>query len=286
MGLVGLGMAVTPHAEAYRDLANRVTVAAAFAPSEARRRAFAERFGFPVVDTLEAILDDPTIAAVGLQTPPNTHLDLVCRCAAAGKHVLLEKPLEIDTERAAATVAACEAAGVTLGVMLQHRFRPSGLELRRLLDAGALGAVTGGQVRLVYQNEAGGPQFRLGAQQGFQAGGYRTAHAGGPGAVVDDERFRAFEFGFQFFGPCAQHDGHGAEGRFQCDAQGAAQQAFAPVAQQLLGLPHPGGRAGGEQDEGGFGCIRNLHQYNFFIRTVGPGHSAWWQPMQLLTMFL
>ncbi|MCB2100568.1 MAG: Gfo/Idh/MocA family oxidoreductase [Rhodobacterales bacterium] len=149
MGLVGLGMAVTPHAEAYRDLANRVTVAAAFAPSEARRRAFAERFGFPVVDTLEAILDDPTIAAVGLQTPPNTHLDLVCRCAAAGKHVLLEKPLEIDTERAAATVAACEAAGVTLGVMLQHRFRPSGLELRRLLNAGALGAVTGGQVSIL-----------------------------------------------------------------------------------------------------------------------------------------
>lgn len=44
-------------------------------------------------------------------TPPNTHLDLVRRCAEAGKHVLLEKPLEITTERAVALVEACERAG-------------------------------------------------------------------------------------------------------------------------------------------------------------------------------
>lgn len=64
-------------------------------------------------------------------TPPNTHLELVERCAAAGKHVLLEKPLEISTLRAERLVQACK--NVKLGVVLQHRFRPAAEKLRELL---------------------------------------------------------------------------------------------------------------------------------------------------------
>ena len=107
LGLIGLGMAVTPHARALLDLAGEVEVAAAFSPTEARRAAFAERFPFPLADRLEAILDDPSIDAVMILTPPNTHRELVARAAAAGKHVLLEKPLEVSTDRAEALVAAC-----------------------------------------------------------------------------------------------------------------------------------------------------------------------------------
>ena len=143
LGLVGLGMAVTPHALALLDLADEVEVAAAFSPTEARRAAFAARFAFPMVDRLEAILDDPSIDAVLILTPPNTHLDLAARAAAAGKHVLLEKPLEVSTARAEALVAACEAAGVTLGVVLQHRFRPAAERLAALLDEGSLGRIVG-----------------------------------------------------------------------------------------------------------------------------------------------
>jgi len=143
IALVGLGMALKPHAESCRALAERLEVAWAFSPSEERRHAAAERYGFPVADSLERILDDGSVGIVTLMTPPNTHLDLVRRCAAAGKHVLLEKPLEISTARAEELVAACRAAGVTLGVVLQHRFRPSGLRLREVLDEGSLGALVG-----------------------------------------------------------------------------------------------------------------------------------------------
>lgn len=146
VAIVGLGMAVKPHAESYRDLADRVEVAAAWSPSAARRRAFAETWGFPEAASLEAILDDPAIDAVTVLTPPNTHLELVRRCAAAGKHVLLEKPLEISGERATALVAACRDAGVTLGVVLQHRFRPSGERLREILAGGRLGRIVGASV--------------------------------------------------------------------------------------------------------------------------------------------
>src|SRR3990170_3910959 len=107
VGIIGLGMAVTPHAKSLLDLRDRAEVAFAFSPSEARRNTFAERFPFPLCDSIDAILDDRRIDVVFILTPPNTHLDLVRRAAAAGKHVLLEKPLEITTERAAALVEAC-----------------------------------------------------------------------------------------------------------------------------------------------------------------------------------
>jgi UDP-N-acetyl-2-amino-2-deoxyglucuronate dehydrogenase len=141
IAIIGLGMAVAPHAKSLIDLKDRAEVAAAFSPSAARRNAFAGKFPFPLAGSLDTILADKTIDCVEILTPPNTHLDLVRKCAAAGKHILLEKPLEISTERSVALVEAARAAGVTLGVMLQHRFRPAALKLREMLREGALGKI-------------------------------------------------------------------------------------------------------------------------------------------------
>ncbi|MGI6854884.1 Gfo/Idh/MocA family protein [Mesorhizobium sp. 1B3] len=143
IGIVGLGMAVTPHARGLLDLADRVEVAYAFSPSAQRRRDFADRFPFPLCDKLETILDDPSVDAVLVLTPPNTHLDVAGRCAAAGKHVLLEKPVETTTARAGQLIGACRRAGVTLGIVLQHRFRPAAMQLAGLLRDGELGAIVG-----------------------------------------------------------------------------------------------------------------------------------------------
>ena len=139
IALIGLGMAVTPHARSLLDLRDRVEVAFAFSRSEARRRAFAERFDLPTSGDLDRALDDPTVDAVMILTPPNSHLELVQRCAAARKHILLEKPLERSTERALLLVEAAESAGVKLGVVFQHRFREASEHLRALLARGALG---------------------------------------------------------------------------------------------------------------------------------------------------
>jgi predicted dehydrogenase len=136
-------MAVTPHAKGLVDLADRVEVAWAFAPSAARRETFASRFPFPLADSLDTILADPHVEAVAVLTPANTHRDIGLACARAGKHVLMEKPLEITTARAEALVRGCREAGVTLGVVLQHRFRPAGLRLAAILAGGELVAVVG-----------------------------------------------------------------------------------------------------------------------------------------------
>ena len=98
---------------------------------------FAENFGFPAANSVEAHLRRPFDRAVMLLTPPNTHLELVERAAAAGKHILLEKPLEISIERPKLLVPPAEKAGVKLGVVLQHRFRPAREALAKLIAEAA-----------------------------------------------------------------------------------------------------------------------------------------------------
>lgn len=146
IALIGLGMAVAPHAKSLVDLEGRVEVAYAYSRSEARRRAFAERFPFPLADDLDAIAADPRVSAVMILTPPNTHLELVERFATAGKHILLEKPLERSTERARQLVEATEAAGVRLGVVFQHRFREASEALRQRLADGVLGELAAANI--------------------------------------------------------------------------------------------------------------------------------------------
>jgi len=131
VGIVGLGMAVTPHAKSLLDLKLRVEVAHAFSPSAERRRKFGSLYGFKVCDSLETILNDRAVDAVMIFTPPNTHLELAEKFAAAGKHILLEKPVEVTTERAERLVKG--ARKVKLGIVLQHRFRPGAEKLRQML---------------------------------------------------------------------------------------------------------------------------------------------------------
>jgi predicted dehydrogenase len=139
IALVGLGMAVTPHAKSLVDLQDRVEVVWAMSRSEERRAAFAARFPFPTTSTLERIVEDRSISAVGVLTPPNTHLEIIERLTKSGKHVLLEKPLDITMERSRALVAA--GAGVKVAVCLQHRFRAAAERLAVILAEEGLGKI-------------------------------------------------------------------------------------------------------------------------------------------------
>ena len=146
LAIIGLGMASTPHVKSLADLADRVEVKAAWSRSPERRAAFAEKFPFPVSGDFEAILADPQIELALVLTPPDARVEIVQRLAAAGKHVLAEKPLERTTPAAESIVEACEQAGVTLGVVFQQRFRAGSERLRALLDDGSLGTLAAVQL--------------------------------------------------------------------------------------------------------------------------------------------
>jgi predicted dehydrogenase len=137
VAIVGLGMAVTPHAKSLLDLKDRAQVAHAFSPSAERRKKF--NFPFRQCDRIETILEDRSVQAVAVLTPPNTHLEIVERCAAAGKHVLLEKPLDISIARAEQLVQVMSAKKLVLAVVLQNRHKPATQRLVQALKAGELG---------------------------------------------------------------------------------------------------------------------------------------------------
>lgn len=139
VGVIGLGLAVKPHALALRDLAEKAAFIGGYSPSAERRAAFTHTYGLPTVDSVEALLDDPQVHAVLVLTPPRTHTDIALRAVQAGKHVLLEKPVDVDLPRSRALVEDVERAGRTLGVVFQHRFRQGPMALRKLLCERALG---------------------------------------------------------------------------------------------------------------------------------------------------
>lgn len=141
IAVIGLGPAALPHSRSLVDLGSRVDVRHVVSRSQERLNAYRAQFPFPGTTDLDAVLADGTVEAVIVLTPPSSHRDVGTLCLAAGKHVLVEKPLELTVARGEELVAAARASGKAFGVVLQHRFRPASLRLKAALDGGELGTV-------------------------------------------------------------------------------------------------------------------------------------------------
>ncbi|MBL4917673.1 Gfo/Idh/MocA family protein [Szabonella alba] len=139
IGVLGAGLAAAPHFRSLADLAPDVDLRGVFCRTEAGRKAAQERYGVPVVSRLEDLLEDPAVDALLVLTPPDQRMEVVRAAVAAGKALLVEKPVERDTAAASEIVDLCAQAGLPLGVIFQHRFREGALALRDLMDKGGLG---------------------------------------------------------------------------------------------------------------------------------------------------
>ncbi|MGY8938070.1 MAG: Gfo/Idh/MocA family protein [Alphaproteobacteria bacterium] len=102
---------------------------------------FATENNLPLSDSLDDVLGDDAVDAVILATPHALHEEQIAKVAGAGKHVFCEKPLGLTKASAERSVAACVAAGVTLGIGHERRFEPAMLEIKRMIDAGELGTI-------------------------------------------------------------------------------------------------------------------------------------------------
>jgi len=117
-----------------------------FTAGHTRTRASAEAFcaenGVELRDDLDAIMTDPAIDAVVFATPHSQHAAQVERAAAAGKHVMMEKPFTLDVKSAEAALDAAARAGIVLGVAYPRRFHPAMIELKARVEDGRLGTPT------------------------------------------------------------------------------------------------------------------------------------------------
>ena len=110
---------------------------------------YARRHGVPRAHaSSEALILDPEVDAVYIATPPSSHCELALMVAAARKPCLVEKPMAMTHGECVRMNAAFRAAGVPLFVAYYRRALPRFLEVRRLLDAGAIGPVTDVHVRV------------------------------------------------------------------------------------------------------------------------------------------
>lgn len=138
--LIGLGMVSKTYGDAIAKC-ETVDLSLVYARSPDAREAFLS--DWPQLNARAASGVDEIAASdvdfVILTTPPNARAEIVETLAAAGKPILMEKPVERTLDAATALVERCEAAGVPLGIMLQHRARPVVADLRAVIgDLGPL----------------------------------------------------------------------------------------------------------------------------------------------------
>ena len=137
-GIVGGGMIGAVQAAAIEQIRGAKLVAVC-GRDEARTAEFTAKFGAVAYTDYDKFLQHPGLQIVNICTPSGSHAELGIRAAEAGRHVLTEKPIEINLERANALIEACDRAGVKLGVIFQSRFLPAVQRIKQAIDEGRLG---------------------------------------------------------------------------------------------------------------------------------------------------
>lgn len=140
-GLIGAGLASETHARELRGV-DGASLEAVFARDPAKAAAFGTAHSVPrCYSDLGAFLADPDIDAVIIATPNGIHLDYAVAAARAGKHVIVEKPLEVSEKRASAIIAACRDANVRLFVIYQRRHAAATNQALSDIRSGRLGRI-------------------------------------------------------------------------------------------------------------------------------------------------
>lgn len=137
-GVVGIGFIGVAHIEALRRLGVEVVGVVGSTPERARAKA--ESAGLPdVYDSVEALVSDPDIDVIHVASPNHAHADQVRLALDAGKHVVCEKPLALDSADTADLVARATESGLMNAVCFNSRFYPANHQARAMVVSGAIG---------------------------------------------------------------------------------------------------------------------------------------------------
>jgi len=174
-GIIGCGMISNFHARAIADTAGAELIGVADRVPEATEK-FSGEHGCKGYESVEAMLADPAIQAVSVCTPSGAHLEPAVAVAEAGKHVVVEKPLEITTERCDQIIEACGKAGVRLVAIFQSRFHESAQLMKRAVEQKRFGTITMGDAYVKWYR----------SQEYYDSGAWRgTWKLDGGGALMN-----------------------------------------------------------------------------------------------------
>jgi predicted dehydrogenase len=194
--------------------------------SEKKAAAAAASLGIPrSYGSYQGLLDDPEVEAVYIPLPNHLHAEWTIAAAAAGKHVLCEKPLALSSAEARRMIEACELAGVKLMEAFMYRLHPLWQEARRMVADGAVGELLAAQSFFSYRNLDPDdirniPEFGGGALMDigcYQVNFARMLFAGEPSGVKASIR-RDDQFGTDIL-TSAVLDFGGRHATFTCSTQ-------------------------------------------------------------------
>jgi len=165
-GIVGGGVIGPFHARAITAQPDaRLIAVCDVVPGAAEK--LAGEFGAQAMTNLDAMLARDDIQVVSVCVPSGLHAEIGIKAAQAGKHVICEKPIDITLDAADRLIAACDAAGVKLQVISQHRFGAGMQRLKQAIDNGALGTLVMGNASIFWYR----------AQAYYDSGGWRGTWA-------------------------------------------------------------------------------------------------------------
>jgi predicted dehydrogenase len=176
-GIIGCGMIAEFHTRAINEIDGaRVVAAWSRNPANGAKIAGLAREGCAVFDDLDAMLAQPGLDVVCVCTPSGAHMEPAVKAARAGKHVVVEKPLEIALPRCDAIIEACDQAGVRLCTIFPSRFTDANIRLKEAIDTGRFGRLTLGDTYVKWWR----------TQQYYDSGGWRgTWVLDGGGALMN-----------------------------------------------------------------------------------------------------
>src|SRR5437762_3574542 len=174
-GIIGCGMISRFHAKAVADIKG-AKVTACFDSFTSAADKFGAEIGCKVYHDLDKMLADKAVDVVTICTPSGVHMEPAIAAAKAGKHIIVEKPLDITLKRCDAMIAAADKAGVVLSTIFPSRFHESSQLLKKAIDAGRFGRLTMGDSYVKW--------FRT--QEYYDSGGWRGTWAlDGGGALMN-----------------------------------------------------------------------------------------------------
>ena len=149
VGIIGSGFEADIHAAAFQLMPEEAEVVAVASPTPGNAARLAARYGIPrVFEDYRAMLREPDIEMITITAPNRLHAQMTADIAAAGKHVVCEKPLCMTLEEADAMIDVCQRHGVLLMYAEELFFTPKYVKAKEMAANGAFG-----KVHLVKQSE-------------------------------------------------------------------------------------------------------------------------------------
>jgi UDP-N-acetyl-2-amino-2-deoxyglucuronate dehydrogenase len=188
--LIGCGVIGPTHAEAINSLPDAELVAVAdIIPARAQK--LADKYGVKAYTDVQEMLAREQLDVVNICVPSGLHGEIACQAMRTGKHVIIEKPMEIRLETIDEMLRVQREANVKLAVISQHRFDPASMHVHRLLEEQAFG-------RLVLGNTLV-PWWR--SQAYYDSGAWRGTWALDGGGVLMNQAIHSIDLLQWFMGP-------------------------------------------------------------------------------------